>query len=48
MSPDSLAKVRLELIEGEAVEEVARSSPRADAQDDAVELYDLDGRDPRV
>jgi putative transposase len=39
MSPASLAKARLEVIDAEAVEDVrASSSQRADGQNDAVEL----------
>jgi hypothetical protein len=45
-SPESLAKARLEVIEGDAVEEVRGGlvAARADDQDDAVELHQLDGR----
>ncbi len=45
-SPESLAKARLEVIEGDAVEQVRGElvAARADDQDDAVELDQLDGR----
>jgi hypothetical protein len=45
-SPESLAKARLEVIEGDAVEEVRGElvAERADDQDDAVELHQLGGR----
>jgi hypothetical protein len=43
MSPESLAKARLEVIEGEAVEEVRGELVAADDQDDAVELHQLGG-----
>jgi hypothetical protein len=44
--PESLAKARLEVIEGDAVEEVRGElvAARADDQDDAVELHQFDGR----
>jgi hypothetical protein len=47
MSPESLAKARLEVIEGEAVGEVrGELVQRADDQDEAVELHQLDGLGP--